>query len=209
MNLPVAHFTIAHAVGAEIPVTLKVLYALFLCVLVPCYWRQYGPMNFLWFSDIALLVTFVAVWLENGFLASMQAVSIMLLELVWVVDFFMGLVARKPVIGLANYMFNPEIPRFLRALSLFHLWLPVLLLWLLWRLGYDSRAWLAQSVLAEIILPVCYLMRPTENINWVYGPGEKPQKWIDPRLYLTLLMAFFPLCVYLPTHLGLQWLFSR
>ena len=36
-----------------IPPGLKIIYTLFVCALVPIYWRQYGPTNFLWFSDIA------------------------------------------------------------------------------------------------------------------------------------------------------------
>jgi len=38
-----------------IPLGLKIVYTLFVCALVPIYWRQYGAANFLWFSDIALL----------------------------------------------------------------------------------------------------------------------------------------------------------
>lgn len=37
-----------------IPIWLKLAYTLFVCALVPIYWRQYGPANFLWFSDVAL-----------------------------------------------------------------------------------------------------------------------------------------------------------
>lgn len=42
-------------------------------------------------------------------------------------------------------MFEASPPRYLRALSLFHVPLPIGLLWLVTRLGYDRRAWLAQS----------------------------------------------------------------
>ena len=45
------------AAGA-IPLWIKIAYTLFVCVLVPFYLRFYGPMNFLWFSDVALLVMF-------------------------------------------------------------------------------------------------------------------------------------------------------
>jgi len=55
------------------------------------------------------------------------------------------------------------------------------------------------------VLPVTYwLTEPAENINWVYGPGSKPQTWMRPLAYLVLLMIFFPLVVYLPTHLLLR-----
>ena len=55
-----------------IPLPLKIGYTLFLCVLVPVYWVKWGPKNFLWFSDIALLTTGVALWLESSLLASMM-----------------------------------------------------------------------------------------------------------------------------------------
>jgi hypothetical protein len=41
----------------QIPLWLKIAYTLFICVLAPVYVVQYGPGNFLWFSDIALFVT--------------------------------------------------------------------------------------------------------------------------------------------------------
>ena len=83
--------------------------------------------------------------------------------------------------------------------------LPFLLLWLVSRVGYDRRAWMAQTLVAWVVLPVCYCCtKPSDNINWVFGPGQQPQTWMAPRLYLALLMVFFPLCVYVPTHLVLQ-----
>ena len=60
--------------GREVPLLVKVPYALFVAVLVPVYWRRYGPANFLWFSDLALLVGLAAAWLESRLLAGMQAV---------------------------------------------------------------------------------------------------------------------------------------
>ena len=64
---------------------------------------------------------------------------------------------------------------------MFLLW--PLLLWLVWRLGYDRRAWLAQAALALAVLPLCFFFTdPDRNINWVFGPGEKPQDWMPPRM---------------------------
>src|SRR5262249_40872039 len=48
-------------------------------------------VNFLWFSDIALLVTMPALWLESPLLASMMAVAVTLPELAWNLDFFVRL----------------------------------------------------------------------------------------------------------------------
>ena len=62
----------------RIAIWVKALYTLFMAVLVPFYFVQYGPLNFLWFCDVALLVTLAALWLESPLLASMQAVAITL-----------------------------------------------------------------------------------------------------------------------------------
>jgi hypothetical protein len=191
--------------GREIPLPVKVLYTLFVCVLIPVYWRHYGPANFLWFSDVALLLTVPALWLESRLLASTQAVSVALLELVWIADFLARLAAGVQLVGIAGYMFKADKPLYLRGLSLFHLVLPFLLLWLTYRLGYDRRAWAVQTVLAWAVLLACFFFTdPAENINWTFGPGEEPQHRVAPRLYLVLLMVAFPVCVYLPTHLALR-----
>jgi hypothetical protein len=192
-----------------IPLWPKVGLTLFVLVLVPVYWVQYGPGNFLWFSDIALLLAVPALWLESSLLASMMAVAVGLLELAWIVDFVVRLIAGVSVTGLSTYMFDSRISPAIRALSLFHLWLPVLLLWMISRLGYDSRAFAMQTLLSWIVLPMSYwLTKPSENVNWVYGLQSKPQTLIPAWLYLILLMVLFPLTVYLPTHLVLKTLFG-
>jgi hypothetical protein len=129
---------------------------------------------------------------------------------VWILDFLLGLVSGESSLGLAAYMFDPRLSLFLRTLSLFHLVLPPLLLWLVFRLGYDHRAWAVQTLVAWIVLPLCYFFTaPSANINWVFGPGEKPQTWMPPSLYFLLVMAFFPLGIYLPTHLLVLWWCDR
>ena len=101
----------------QIPLWLKVSFTLFVCLLVPVYWAQYGPGNFLWFSDIALLLTVPALWLESALLASMSSLAVVVLEAVWIVDFFVRLIAGVSVTGLSKYMFDPKIALPIRALS--------------------------------------------------------------------------------------------
>jgi hypothetical protein len=192
-----------------IPLWIKVIYTLFLCVLVPVYARKYPPANFLWFSDIALITTAAAMWLNNSLLASMMALAITLPEIAWNFGFFGHLIFGRDVAGLAGYMFDPKMPLYLRGLSLFHIFLPPLLIWIVYRLGYDRRALMAQIVLMVTVLTLTYLLTsPSANINWVFGPGTKPQSSMPPPVYLLLLMAFFAVAVYFPTHLLLSRLFS-
>jgi hypothetical protein len=196
--------------NCPIPFSIKLLYTLFVCVLVPAYWRQYGPANFLWFSDLALLIGLAALWLENPLLASMQTVSVVLLELLWSVEFFIGLTTGKQILGLAEYMFRSDKPLWLRGLSLFHLPLPIILLWQVCCFGYDTRAWIAQTGLFWVVMPACFFFtRPVENINWAFGPGSQPQRKIPAWLYLILLLMGVPIFIYLPTHLLLRGLMPR
>jgi len=46
----------------RIPLWLKLAYTAFMAVLVPVYLRNYGPTNFLYFCDVALIITLVGVW---------------------------------------------------------------------------------------------------------------------------------------------------
>lgn len=194
--------------GSVIPLWLKIAYTIYLCILVPVYWRHYGPANFLWFSDIALLVAVAALWAESSLLASMMALAVVLPELAWNADFLFRLATGAPLIGISSYMFDRGIPRSIRALSLFHVGLPLLLLWMVSRLGYDKRALLAQTCVAIIVLPLSYWFGgPSENINWVYGFGG-PQSKVPAPWFLAFLIVMFPLAIYLPTHLGLDHFFG-
>jgi hypothetical protein len=187
------------------PLWLKIAYTIFVCIVVVVYWRKYGASNFLWFSDIALFVTVAALWLESGLLASMMTLSILLLDIGWNVDFFGRLITGHNLLGLSKYMFDTTLSLPLRVVSLFHIWFPPLLLWMVYRLGYDERALLAQTVLAWVVLPVTYWITDArENINWVRGLRGEPQKWMPGPLYLALLILGLPLLVYLPTHLVLK-----
>ena len=142
------------------------------------------------------------LWLENALLASMMAISVVFFEALWNIDFFFRLATRKSLIGLSAYMFDPKIPLFIRGLSAFHIVLPLLLLWMLHQLGYDQRAFLWQTIVALVVLPLsCLVSNAQENVNWVYGFGQNPQRILPASLFVILLMLLFPLAVYLPTHL--------
>ena len=193
----------------QIPLWLKVGYTAFVCVLVPIYWKHYGPGNFLWFSDISLLIAVLAIWLESALLTSVIALAILLLDLAWNLDFFSKLIFNTSVTGLSTYMFRRENSVLIRGLSIFHVFFPVLIIWMLHRLGYDSRAFLIQTLLAWILLPLSYfLTRRSENVNWVHGFGNKPYRWVAAPLHVLLLMVLFPIVIYLPTHFVLQQIFS-
>src|SRR5258706_14909079 len=160
-SLRLRAMTSSHA--AQISLWLKVLHTLLVGVVVVVYAIKYKPTNFLWFSDIALVTSVPAMWLENSLLASTMAVAVLLPELAWNVDFFSRHLFGWRGLGLSDSMFESRRPPYLRALSLFHLALPILLIWLVHRLGYDRRALLAQTVMGLGGLTASYFLTKTHD----------------------------------------------
>ena len=194
-----------------LPLWLKLFYTLFVIILVPVYWADLGVANFLWGSDIALLVVVFGLWLESRFLISMMAVGVLIPEFAWNIDYFTHLIAGRDVLGVnaTGYMFSEDWSLLVRSMSLFHIFLPAILLYSLMRLGYDTRAFLAQVILCWLVLPATYLFtEPAKNINWVFGITEIPQTWMPEIVYLILLMVLFPLLIFWPTHLLLKTIFN-
>ena len=93
--------------ATRVPLWLKVAYTAYMAVLVPVYWHYYGPTNFLYFCDVALILTLIAIWPENALLISMCTVGILVPQAVWVVD-FASTAAGFPLTGMTNYMFDSE-----------------------------------------------------------------------------------------------------
>lgn len=204
----------------RLPLWLKLGYTLFMVVLVPVYWAHYGPTNFLYFCDVALFLTWLGLWKESPLLISLAAVGILLPQLVWCADFLMELSGQR-LTGMTAYMLDAERPLYLRGLSLFHGWLPWLLLGLLARLGYDRRALWGWSLLTVVLCVFCYLALPPagallenpqlpRNVNYVFGMDDAaPQTRFAPLTYLSLWISGLILLVYLPTHGLLKRFFTR
>ena len=204
----------------RIPLWVKLGYTAFVAVLVPYYLHAYGPTNFLYFCDVALLLTLVALWRESALLASMSAVGILLPQALWMTDFLCRCFG-VPLTGMTDYMFDPQWPLVTRGLSFFHFWLPLVLVWLVRRLGYDRRAWKYWTFLAWALMLVCYFLMPAPpapddrpklvvNINYVYGLSDKrPQDWMPSGTYFGLLLIVYPLAICGPAHLALLRFFPQ
>src|SRR3954467_1012864 len=106
---------------SKLPMWLKIGFTGFMAVLIPVYWINYGPTNFLYFCDVALLLTLVGIWKENALLVSLPAVGILLPQVLWCTDFLIQLFGGK-LTGMTGYMFDQDRSLFLRGLSLFHGW---------------------------------------------------------------------------------------
>ncbi len=186
---------------ARIPLALKLGYTLWAVVWFAVYYRLYGPGHFLWICDFANLVLCVALWLESPVLIASQAVGVLLIQLLWNLDVAVRLVAGFHPIGGTEYMFNAGTSLGLRSLSLFHTFVPLILLWAIWRLGYDRRGWKLQTLIVWFLIPASYLWTaPEANINWLVRPFGVPQTLMPPPLFVLVVMLAVPIIGHLPTH---------
>lgn len=183
-----------------IPSWAKWAWLAWILVWVPVYWAGPGPVNFLWFCDVANFVIALALWLESPLLLSSQAVGVFFIQCLWAVDFFGRLLLGFHPIGGTEYMFDPQEWLATRTLSLFHLIVPLVLVWGLKRLGYDARGLTLQTAFAALLFPASWFAGPELNLNWAWKPFGVEQVWLPPELYLLLCLPLTFLLVYWPSH---------
>lgn len=191
--------------GMRIPLWLRVGWTVWVLCWIPVYWRQYGMQNFLYFCDLGNLIIAIALWTESALLFSSQAVGLLVFQTLYCVDLAGALVSGRHVIGGTEYMFDPALPLFVRLLSLFHLVTPPLLLWAVWRLGYDRRGWKLQTLICWVVVTINHFWRPEMDVNWARGLFYREQHVMPGWLYLLGYLVVVPAVVYWPTHRALLW----
>ncbi len=196
--------------GAKrIPLWLKIGWTVWLMAWAPVYWQQYGAQNFLFFCDIGNVLIGIALWLESPLLFSWAACGLLVFQTTYIVDLIGALFAPQHSFGGVDYMFDPHLAIAVRLLSLFHVVTPPLLVWAIWRVGYDPRGWKLQTLMMWVVVPINYFWRPQYDVNWARGLFFHQQHAIAGWAYLLLYFTVVPLCVYVPTHLVLTWAAER
>jgi hypothetical protein len=177
---------------------------------VPIVLWAYGPQNFLWVCNIAQFLVLYAVWRNHRLLLSSQAGTICLVGLVWTLDFTLGLFTGGRTASFTAYMFDAEIPLLARASSLYHVGLPLFVLWLLGRTGYDRRGpWLQSAIGGLAVVGAWLFTEPHRNVNWIYEPFGIEQAWLPTPAFVTLLVLLYPLLLYFPGHLLVRAVLRR
>lgn len=191
-----------------VPRWIRLGWPAFVALWVPIYWIHYGPANFLWFCDTANFILAYAMFRPSRRLFSAQAVGVLIIQLVWCVDYFGALLVGSHPIGGTEYMFDASYPAALRALSLFHVVVPVLLVWVLARFGYDRRAWrLEAPVLLASIVP-SFFIGAELNLNWVWKPfGFDPG--LPPALWVPIVVIGYPIVILGVSHWVLKACFRE
>jgi len=190
----------------RVPFAVKLAYTLWMAVWAPIYWIHNGPANFLWICDFANFVTLPAIWRESRLLLSSQLVGIAFIQALWSGDYFVRMLTGRPATGATEYMFDATSPLWLRAFSLFHVWMTPFLYWLCRRVGYDRRGVWLQTACTAILLPLSLLVAsPDKNLNWMWAPFGVEQRWMPPALFAGVATLILALIAYLPA----DWLLRR
>ena len=192
-----------------IPRWIKWAALAWLLVWFPTYWHVWGPQNFLQMCDIAVILTCIGLWTNSSLLISSQAVSALLVCIAWTLDAGWRFVLHHHLIGGTEYLFDTSEPLWIRLLSLYHLVLPVLLLWLLYRVGYDKRGWALQSAIALPVFIASRFTLPQKNMNFAFADSFFHRQWGPAPVHLLVIWLFMVFAVYLPTHLLLARIFPQ
>ena len=191
----------------KIPSWIKWVFTLYMALLIPTYWANYGLSNFLWYSDILLFLTFFATLLESRLLASMAAAGGIVSSLTWTAVFLYSIFAyllQFQVNKIPAYMFEEAIPLWVRGLSLFHIALAPYSIWLIRHLvlGYEQRGWIYQVVLIWLLGVTTWLTTTkAANINFIYSYESMG---LAPFPFIVLICSAVSLIVVV-THLAIKY----
>lgn len=179
--------------------------ALWLLVYLPVYQSAYGALNFLFLCNVGVILTAIGLIARSRLLLSSQAVAAPIIALAWVIDAAWKLASGDFLYGATAYMWDPAFPLFARLLSLYHIGWPLLLWWVLRRIGYDPRGWPLQAGIAALAILAGRLWVPAaDNVNFA---------WIDPffgrqlgpaPLHLLICWGLLSVVAYGATHWALR-----
>jgi len=172
-----------------------------LVIWAPSYWRTWGPVNFLHLCDIAVFLTCIGLWRSDSLLLSSQAVGSILADAMWCLDAGGRLFFGRHLFGGTEYLWDAHYSLFSRMLSLFHVFLPFLLLWLVWQAGYDRRGWKLQAGITAALLIVSRFINPALNLNYAFSDPLFHRAWGPAPVHLLAILLGIVVLFYLPTHL--------
>jgi hypothetical protein len=186
--------------SSQFPNAVRYAAVLWLLLWVPAYWRTWGPANFLHLCDVAVFLTCLGLWRGSALLLSTQVVSALVADALWTLDALSRLFSGRHLLGGTEYLFDPRYPLFVRLPSLFHVAIPIVLLWSLRRTGYGRRALLVQTLIAASLLVLSRFFGPALNLNFAFRAPffQRPLGPAPVHLLVMLLSIFF--VTYLPAH---------
>lgn len=193
-----------------IPGTIRLTFTVWMAVWTPIILWSYGPQNFLWLCNIAQFLVLYSLWTDDRLILSSQAGTVCLIGLVWVLDFIPAIASGGATATVTAYMFNPDYPLPTRIASIYHVFLPALILTVLHHRGYDRRGVWLQCVIGGLAVIGSWLFTDEErNINWVAAPFHVEQVWMPDAAWVVVMLVLYPLVLYFPGHGLVLWVLRR
>ncbi|HEV3143839.1 MAG TPA: hypothetical protein VGZ47_08155 [Gemmataceae bacterium] len=215
----------------RVPLWFKLAYHIWLLGWLIAAGKSYPYPHLLWLCYLGNIVVGIALWTENRLLFSWQCNSLFFIDVLWTFDvvtraisewsallFGQKLFPYNSPLG-TGYMFSPQVDNFLKFMSLFHILMPFLFFWGMYRFGYDRRALWPQLLTVAIVYPLTYWVslhfgdvhdNIRDDINWVFGPFAKPPEDFVPHVR-TLIFALivYPIFMYIPANFLLTAMFRQ
>jgi hypothetical protein len=176
-------------------------------VWLPAYVRVWDWANLLHLCDIAVILACAGLWWASPLLISSQTVSLLVAGVLWCADAGWRLATGRYLVGGTEYMWDAHYPLWVRLLSLFHIGLPIALLWGLRKIGYDRRGLATQSAIAAGLLVVSRFLPAALNLNYAYQDPLLNRAWGPAPVHLGVTLIVLVAVLYGPTHLLLKHLF--
>ncbi len=171
-----------------------------LAVWFPTYAVVWGFGNFVQLCDLAVILTVAGMWTGSALLLSSQAAGSLVINSIWVLDIAARLITGQHLIGGTEYMWDAQYPLWVRLLSLYHVAVPVVLLWALRRTGYDPRGWLLQAAISVPVLIASRLLDPAKNLNFAHVDPILHVSFRPAPLHLAIILFCLIAVIYWPTH---------
>jgi hypothetical protein len=189
--------------------TLRWVALAWLVVWIPAYWHVWGWQNFLHLCDIAVILACLGILVGNRLLISSQMLATAVPSIIWSLDAGWRVFFHHNLIGGTEYLWDATVPLWVRMLSLFHIGLPILLVVLCARIGYDRRAFAFQSGITFVLFVVSRWMGAAANLNYVFADPIFRRALGPVPIHFTIILASAVLLFYLPAHILIGRNFSR
>jgi hypothetical protein len=180
---------------------LKWIALAWLAVWIPTYWCAWGWRNFFHLCDIAVILSCVGVIFGGRLLICSQALATIVTGILWGLDAGWRVLFAHNLIGGTEYLWDARVPLWVRMLSLFHIGLPILLVVLCARIGYDRRALALQSAITICVMAVSRWIGPAGNLNYAFLDPIFHRAWGPAPVHLTIIFAGTVVLFYLPAHM--------
>lgn len=191
---------------SRIPLLLKLAFTAWMMFWVPVVLINQGPQNFLWLCNLAQFITLYAIWTADRLLIASQVGVVTVVGIGWTLDVGVGLALGDSPTGLTAYMFSDQVALSVRLSSLYHVFLPMVLIAAVWCIGYDRRGpWVQCGIGAVAVIGAWLFTEPEHNVNWMYYLPGSEQTWVPDPLWALILIVGYPALLYFPGH----WLVLR